>query len=152
MTNYFNSLSRVFLILFFAGFLSACGSSNSGTVAQNPTASLPLDLAGRIVKIKFDFLSTGGSAPVNLNDTVRFTFSSSGLLLIDLNDDGTDDTQIQSFTVDNTGTIPAYVWADAASGFSYAVSLKTAGGLEINLFSNGAFQGQFETIVEDSAI
>lgn len=136
---------KIIFTVFIITLIASCGGDSDSSTDSDSSSDLPDVVKSNKVVFKFDNITPGASAPVNLNDEVAFTFSSSGMLSINTDNTGADEIQIDGFTKDGS----EYVWTDEAGGFMYSLSLTSDGKInEINIMdSNNAFIGQFGTVI-----
>lgn len=147
-----NSLLLLFIILGLN--FQSCSEDDDETVqptSQNQTSNptLPSSVKGQVVNMKFTAPQTG--APYTLDQQVRFTFSSSGMLFLDTNPSANDGDEINISSFSIVGN--EYVWKDAGAGFNYNLSLKSDSSInEVNVFkdSDNSFLGQFVPIDNSS--
>ncbi len=126
-----------------AGMLLFTSCNKDDDPDQDPNNNnLPSAIAGTDLRMKFTAPQSG--APYVLDQIVKFTFSGSGALGIDVNPDDNDGDEITIASFTQSGG--EYIWTDNASGFSYKLSLKSDNSVnEINVFAvaNNVFMGQF---------
>lgn len=124
----------------------SCDKDDEDPVTNPPTnnPSLPATISGTVANMEFTTANVG--APYTLNQKVNFTFSSSGMLFIDVDPAAAngDEVNIASFTLVGQ----EYVWEDTQAGFKYALSLTSNSEInEINVSNlSGSFLGQFTPI------
>ncbi len=130
-------LKHLLIFLLALAMISCDDDEDSPTASNNP--DLPASVAGTIVEMEFSFANAG--APWALGTLMHFTFSSSGMLFIDENPAANDGDEIQIDSVELQGS--EFIWEDAASGYSYALSMNGAAINEVNLMQGSNFLGQF---------
>lgn len=134
-------IKSIAVVLLSGSLLLGCSDDDDST-AGGSSGALPAAVSGQIISFIYQAINPG--SPFNDGDTVRFTFSSSGTLMIDSNGDGLDDLTISGFTQSGS----EYIWEDAGAGFKYALSLKPDGSVnEVNVSTDAdAFLGQFTPV------
>lgn len=111
------------------GFTIGGGSSNSAT--------LPAYVAGQIVDMEF-CCSTAGAPYVN-GEIVKFTFSSSGSLML------TDQYTLvaATFTNNSNSNAELYVWDDGTYSYELSVLNQAIHEVNVSLSADSTFLGQF---------
>ncbi|KZN53887.1 hypothetical protein N474_18765 [Pseudoalteromonas luteoviolacea CPMOR-2] len=110
---------------------------------------LPDALSSKVFTLTFK-LSESGSSYTD-GQKVRFTFSSSGKLFIDVDPDASNGDEITIDSFDKEGD--EYNYSDQANGFRYSVAVLNDKLHEVNLFAiGGGLLGQFVEQASDGEI
>lgn len=115
-------------------------TTNSSNNSNNP--SLPASVSGQSVNMVFTAAQSG--APYTLNQEVKVSFSTSGMLSLDENPTANDGDEVNLANFTKKGS--EYVWEDTNNDISYNLSLKSDNSInELNVFtiSNTSFLGSF---------
>lgn len=146
MKNY-TFTKAVLAFLLCSSILTSCSDDDKSEPMdqQNQTTNpaLPSTVASQVVNMIFTSAQTG--APYTLNQEVKVTFSSSGMLFLDENPSANDGDEVNVATFTKKGV--EYVWDDASNDYSYALSLKTDSSineLNVSKTSTSAFLGSFK--------
>ncbi len=119
---------------------SSSAAASSSSSSSSTTSQLPAAVSSQVVNMRFGSAQAG--APNNNDDVVEFTFSSSGLLMLD------NVTFASTFTVDSSGPSPVYNWDNGT--FRYELSILNDAIHEVNVFDSAnaaTFLGQFTPVV-----
>jgi hypothetical protein len=128
------------VVVVLAVLLWGCSSSSSTPAPAGSTGTLPSSVSGQVVSMRFG--AAQASAPYSNDDLVEFTFSSSGLLMLD------NATFASSFTTDSSGGSTLYIWDNGTARLE--LSLINDAINEVNVFDSAnaaSFLGQFTPVV-----
>gem|GEM_PF-2868455 len=116
------------VVVVLAALLWGCSSSSSTPAPAGSTGTLPSSVAGQVVSMRFGAAQAG--APYSNDDLVEFTFSSSGLLMLD------SVTFASSFTTDSSGGSTLYIWDNGTVRLE--LSLINDAIHEVNVFDSAS--------------
>lgn len=119
-------------------FIPGSGSGGSGS------SSLPSYVSGQIVNMIFG--SAQGGSPYNNDEVVKFTFSSSGSLML-----GDPSTLVSStFTTNTAETL--FTWDDGTYKYELSVLSNAIHEINVSSSSSGTFLGQFVADTSSSGL
>lgn len=127
------------LITFFSICILLLASCSEDEIADALSGNIPDGLKGQVIDLEF---TTADYGPYKMGDIVEFTFSSSGILVI--NDAVGNTLTLETVVAEGS----EFIWEDNDHSKRYAVSLTSDGELnEINLLeqTDNSFLGQFTT-------